>query len=408
MRARSIRTGRHALGAIAGGLALTLVLAACGSSPSSKPQPSAVSHAPAIPAGPIKLGALFTLSGPFAPIGTALQTIDQVLIGRLNAAGGIAGHQVTLVSYNDQGNPTIAVQKAEELVSDGVSAVIYAGTAATDQQTVPVFMKAKIPVVMLAPSDRWANGAKWPYFFDVYPLNGPTMTKLVAFAKAKGVTKLGVVSDGSTFASTLASVLVPDAKAAGLPIVKAVTISPTAVDVNTQMTQLKSAGVNGIALLAEAGLGTVYDSLRSIGWTPPIVTTAAAYVVGYSALGPLATTTFSNCGVALRHGQALNSSLTSVMKAVTAKTGVQPNDTSAIYDNDGLLILKYAIQKAKSLSGPAIAQAIESIHDQSFTSPLFAYSFSASNHGGWPAAQVHVCDMAPLGPYGIPYIASAP
>jgi len=407
MANRSMWRGRRLLGAVSGCVALSLVLAACSSSPSSKPKSTPTTRPPAIPAGPIKLGALFTLSGPFAPIGTSLQTIDQVLIGRLNASGGIAGHQVQLVSYNDQGDPTVAVQKAEELVADGVAAVIYAGTAATDQQTVPVFMKAKIPVVMLAPSDRWANGAEWPYFFDTYPLNGPTMTKLVAFAKARGVTKLGVVSDGSTFASTLDSVLVPDAKSAGLDIVKTVTISPTAVDVNTQMSELKAAGADGIALLAEGGLGTVYQSLRSIGWSPLIVTTAAAYVVGYSALGSLASTTFSNCGVALAKGQSLSPSLTSVMQAVTAKTGVQPNDTSAIYDNDGLLILKYAIEKADSLSGPAIAKAIEGIHDMSFTSPLFSYSFSASDHAGWPASQVHVCYMAPLGPYGIPYIAPA-
>jgi branched-chain amino acid transport system substrate-binding protein len=160
---------------------LALALAGCGSSSKSGGSSSGGS-APAIPTGDIKIGALVTLNGPLAAIGTGQKVNDQALVTSLNQAGGIAGHQVQLILLNDQGDPATAVSAAQQLVSDHVAGVVYAGTSATVTQTVPVFMKSKVPVVMLDPLDQWADGSKYPYFFDNYPLNQPTTDKMATFA----------------------------------------------------------------------------------------------------------------------------------------------------------------------------------------------------------------------------------
>lgn len=407
MRSRSIRTGRHALGAVAGGLALTLVLAACGSSPSSKPQPSAVSHAPAIPAGPIKVGALFSLTGAFAQTGLITQATYQAIIAHLNAAGGIADHQVQLVALNDQGNPAVAVSQAERLVADHVAAVVYPGLAITDRQTVPVFMKSHIPVVTLAPSDQWANGKEWPYYFDAYPLNKPTMATLVAFGKARGITKLGVLGDSTPFSQSLMADLVPSARQAHLPIVATAAYTPTSTDMTVQLQQLRSAGANGIALLAETGMTHVHQDLLAMGWHPTILTTADAFFDGYSSLGALAPNTYANCGIGVKPGQALPPAVSTLMQTVAAKIHITiPGNSGIIFINNTMLILAYAIEHAHSLNGNAIASAIESIHGVSFTAPQYSYTFTASNHDGWPANAVHMCRLVPLGPQGLPILAT--
>jgi branched-chain amino acid transport system substrate-binding protein len=375
------------------------MLAACGSGPSSTTS--------GIPKGPIKIGALLGLSGPFASIGVAQQALNGALVNNLNSQGGIDGHRVTLVTLNDQGDPAVAVAQAQQLVQDHVAGVIYAGTSATVNQTVPVLEKARIPIVMLDPLDQWSNGTKYPYFFDNYPLNKPTMSYMVTFAKDKGVTKLGVIGDGTSFFQQLDADLVPAAEAQHLPITATVSYSPTAVDVTTQVRELQASGANGIALLAEAGLGSVYNAMREIGWTTPtILTTAAATIVGYTSLGSLASNAYANCTVALKAGQQPDPSLAHIMQVVEAKIGVTPFATAAPIYNDDFLILKDAITKANSLSGPAIKNQIEHMTDVSFTSPQFRYTFTPTDHDGWPKSEIYMCRLTAFGPYDLPIIAN--
>jgi branched-chain amino acid transport system substrate-binding protein len=382
--------------------AAALVFSACGSS-SSK---SSSSKSSGIPAGDIKIGALITLNGPLASIGTAQKVNDAALVEALNAAGGIAGHQVKLIALNDQGDPATAVSLAQQLVSDHVAGVIYAGTSATVTQTVPVFMKGKVPVVMLDPLDQWDDGTKYPYFFDNYPLNQATTDKMAQFASTTlKSTKVGVLTDGSTFGDTLLSDLKKSVGSAGVHITDTETYQPTSPDVTTQVRKLQSSGAQALVLFAAAGMGHVYDALRTIGWKPPIVTTAASFFDGYTSLGDLGATSYSNCAVALKPGEQPDAGMTAVLKTVTAKTGVNPSVGQVVLTADDIQILKTAIEQTNSLNPDKIKNAIEGYKDKSFTTPTIRYTWSAAHHGGWPNSQMRMCKMTPLGPYDLPYIA---
>ena len=400
------RTPRAYLRATAAVCALGLGLAACGSSSKSSSNSSSSGSAAAIPSGPIKIGALLTLNGPLAAIGTAQKANDAALVDALNQEGGIAGHQIQLISINDQGDPATAVSAAQQLVSDHVAGVVYAGTAATVTQTVPVFMKAKVPVVMLDPLDQWDNGAKWPYFFDNYPLNQPTTDKMADFAaKTLKQTKLGVLTDGSSFGDTLLTDLKKSAGPAGETITDTETYQPTAADVTTQVRKLQQSGAGTMVLFAAAGMGHVYDAMRTVGWKPPIITTAASFFDGYTSLGDLGKTSYSNCAVALEPGAQPDAGMTKVLNTVTAKTGVNPSVGQVVLTNDDFLILKSAIEQNKSLDPDKIKSTIESYSNKSFTTPTIAYTWTAEHHGGWPNSQMRMCNMTPLGKYDLPFIA---
>lgn len=401
---QGLRHRRYAVMAAAG-TAVLLATAACGSGGSS----GSDTQGGGIPKGPIKVGALLTLNGPLAAIGTSQKANDEVLVKVLNDHGGIAGHPVELIALNDQGDPATAVAQAEKLVSEHVAGVIYAGTSATVTQTVPVFMKGKIPVVMLDPLDQWADGNKFPYMFDNYPLNRPTTDGMAEFTKKTlHADKVGVLSDGSSFSDGLLADFKKSVQSSGVTIVKEVSYQPTAADVSTQVRQLKSSGVQAVVLFAASGMGHVYDAMRTLGWAPPIVTTAASFFDGYSEMGALGKSAYANCAVALDKGAQPDSGMKQVLDAVTAKTGVNPSVGQVVLTNDDLLILKAAIEKTNSLNPEKIKAAIEGFRGKSFTTPTIEYSFSESNHAGWPRSQIRMCGMQPLGPYDLPYIAATP
>jgi branched-chain amino acid transport system substrate-binding protein len=377
-------------------LLAVLPAAACGSGGSA-------AASSGIPKGSIKLGALLTLSGTYAAIGLSQQKTFTALVDRLNAAGGIAGRRIDLKIYNDEGDPTVAASQAIRLVSGHVAGVVYAGTSATKNQTIPVFMKKRVPVVMLEGDDQYADPTRYPYMFSNYPSEGYTGKRLAQHAAQRGDKKVGMISDGLPFAKAMVAGFQKAASEEGITAIGPVTYSPTAVDVTAQMRQLKSQGATAIAVLSSSGLGHIYDALRTVGWTPHIYATAVAYTVGYDSLGNLANATVANCNAPLGKGEQLDPALTNLFKAVSAKSGVTPSTSTAVIINDDLLIFKAAIEHTKSIDPGKLRTYIEGLSDASFTSPKYTYTFSPQNHNGYPLKNLGICTMKPLGPYDYPY-----
>jgi ABC-type branched-subunit amino acid transport system substrate-binding protein len=99
------------------GIALALLLAACGTGAPNAP-------ASASP-GPIKIGILADLTGPFTTYGTSLANSAQLAVKEINGKGGIAGRQISVTVEDTQTEVSATVDKAKKLVqSDKVDLVM--------------------------------------------------------------------------------------------------------------------------------------------------------------------------------------------------------------------------------------------------------------------------------------------
>jgi branched-chain amino acid transport system substrate-binding protein len=359
-----------------------------------------------IPPGPITLGAIYSLSGTYAAVGDSQEKTEKILIQQLNENGGIAGHKVVLDVKNDQSDPAIAASAAEQLVADRVAAVVYDGTTATDVESRPILAKAHIPIVMVDPSDQWNSGKLDPYFFSTYPLNKDTMTVVARFMqKQMGVRRLGIIHDTTPFADDLLADLTPALSAEGLSVVKDVAYDPTAVDVTTQVTQLKDAGADGIIVLAEGGIGTVYNDIKALGWHVSLVAPPITYLIGFSSLGYLAASAYTYCTVALKPGDTLPAHLSEVTQTVAAQAGTGAVlGGNLLTEADPLYILKYAIESTRGLNPDQIVKAIEGIHDRSFIAAPYAYTFGPSQHDGYPQSEIHMCTLSKVGALETPVL----
>jgi ABC-type branched-subunit amino acid transport system substrate-binding protein len=102
-----------------GGAAIVLaaLLAACGTG-----APNASASAAA---GPIKIGVLADLTGPFTTYGTSLANSAQLAVKEINGKGGIAGRQITVTVEDTQTDVSATVDKAKKLIqSDKVDLVM--------------------------------------------------------------------------------------------------------------------------------------------------------------------------------------------------------------------------------------------------------------------------------------------
>jgi len=65
---------------------------------------------------PIRVGLLLSLSGPAASFGIPERDAIQILTKRINEQGGVNGHSIELVVYDDETNPTQAARGVRQLV----------------------------------------------------------------------------------------------------------------------------------------------------------------------------------------------------------------------------------------------------------------------------------------------------
>jgi len=80
--------------------------------------------APARAADPIKVGAIFPLSGGAGRQGQEVVQAMQAMAAIINGDGGVMGRQVEIVARDDESTPAVGVAKANELAAMDVAVVI--------------------------------------------------------------------------------------------------------------------------------------------------------------------------------------------------------------------------------------------------------------------------------------------
>jgi ABC-type branched-subunit amino acid transport system substrate-binding protein len=369
----------------------------------------AASSYPAIPKGNITVGLSESLSGNYAPDGlTDEHNIENAYkIVAQDFGVSVDGHKIVLDFQNDGSDITTAVDVAQQFVSNHVAAVLNASSdSSAAEQQVPVWNKAHLPMLLNnTPQDQYTNAKAYPYLFNVLPSNTETALSMAQWIAAKHLTKIAVMTDGTSASNQVISDLKARLEKADpkAKVVGEATVTPGAVDVSTQLDQLKATNPDLLYLGIGYGFGSVWNDLQTLGWTPTILTNEGAFFDGYTALGSLGPTTFSTCADGLKSGETLPSDVVDAINSDIKADGNLADQLIFVQVNmDSLLIIKAAIAKYHSTAPAAIKAALESFHDNSFFWKQWVYRFTSSNHFGFTGERV--CDMSPLGQYRIPVI----
>ncbi|MBL8699007.1 MAG: ABC transporter substrate-binding protein [Alphaproteobacteria bacterium] len=95
----------------------------------------------------VKIGFHAPLTGPAAADGKSALQGAQIAVKQANAAGGIGGSPVELVSYDDQTKADQAVALANKMVGDKLVAVVSGSYSGPTRSAATVFHQAGIPYV---------------------------------------------------------------------------------------------------------------------------------------------------------------------------------------------------------------------------------------------------------------------
>jgi len=229
-------------------------------------------HAADTPA-PIKVGEIASLTGKEAAFGQSSHKGTLLAIEELNAAGGVLGRTLDLVTEDNQSKAGESATAARKLISrDHISALLGEVASSRSLEMAPIAQSSKIP--MISPSSTNPKvTAVGSYIFRVCfidPFQGTVMAK---FAKNElHLTKVAVLTSvSSAYSVGLAKYFKERFAADGGEIAIEQKYSEGDKDFRSQLTAIKAAGVGGIFVpgyYTEAAL--VAKQARELGITVPI------------------------------------------------------------------------------------------------------------------------------------------
>jgi branched-chain amino acid transport system substrate-binding protein len=319
----------------------------------------------------IKIGLIATLSGPSAKSGEAITRGLEVAIDELNAAGGILGKQVELLSRDDESNPAKGLTAARELVQREKVAVVFGGLQTpVSLAMVPYFNQVKTPFMgpWAAGTPVTKNGAEENYIFRVSAVDELVDIALVDRAVTVHGSKLpGMILINNPWGESNEKGLRAALEAKGMEYAGIEKVEGSDVDVVPQLTRLKEAGADALFMVANVDPSAqVIKSLERMSWDVPVVSHWGPAGGRFSELaGPrgeevemIQTFTFSG-------------NMTDKAKDVFAKLQAKYPEIKTIKDvtpavgvanaYDAMHLTALAIENAGSTEGPAIRQGFYDI-----------------------------------------------
>jgi branched-chain amino acid transport system substrate-binding protein len=231
---------------------------------------------PAIAAkDPILIGYLPALTGPSSSTGIGINRGVQLAVQEINAAGGIDGRQIELISRDTQSDPTKAVNGAAELTRGQKVNVVF-GPINSGESLAVVPMLARINVPQLHPCwvDTLTDAKKYPLCFR----NGPTNQQIGGAANRYVVEtlkrkKVAVISDTTGYGTASVNAYVPMLKTMGGEVVYQGNVDASNPDVKPEMLRMQAAGAEVIMPWSvNAGfLSRLINTRGQMGWDVPIV-----------------------------------------------------------------------------------------------------------------------------------------
>ncbi|MBC8017507.1 MAG: ABC transporter substrate-binding protein [Verrucomicrobia bacterium] len=190
-------------------------------------------------AAPIKIGALFAVTGPAAFLGEPERNTAKMVVDEINAAGGVKGRKLELVVYDTAGDATKAVQLATKLIKDDkVVAIIGPSTTGESMAVIPIAEKEQIALISCSAGSKITDPVK-KWIFKTAQNDSLAVGRIYERLRKQKVRKVSIMTVSDGFGSSGREQLKAQAAKFGLSIVSDDTYGPKDTDMTSQITKIR-------------------------------------------------------------------------------------------------------------------------------------------------------------------------
>lgn len=254
----------------------------------------------------IKIAVAGPHSGDLASYGLPTVRAAEILVEKINEAGGLLGRQVKLVIEDDVCKPEVATNTAAKLVGEKVAAVIGHICSGATKAAMGIYNDSGILAISpSATNPALTQSGDYPNFFRTIAPDDSQAELEVAFAlNTLGLRKIAVLHDKGDYGKGLAEFAVTyleeDSRA---EVVLFEGITPGAVDYTAVINKIKNSGADGIIFGGyHPEASKIVSQLKKRAIDIPFISddgvkdqtfikVAGEYAEGVYASGPMATAT---------------------------------------------------------------------------------------------------------------------
>jgi branched-chain amino acid transport system substrate-binding protein len=221
---------------------------------------------------PIKIAAIFAVTGPASSLGKPEQDTAHMLQAQWSEAGGLSGRAVQVVAYDTETDPTKAVLLIKKAVTeDNVIAVVGGTTSPESQAMADYAMQAEVPFMSVAasttltvPTRRWV--------FQMPQRNALAAQKAVQYLAAAGVTSVAFLYRNDDFGQDGLVGIQTFARPRGIAVVDAEPFAATDTDVTPQVVRARAKNPAAMVVWSTPPTASIAaKNIRQLGMRVPIV-----------------------------------------------------------------------------------------------------------------------------------------
>jgi branched-chain amino acid transport system substrate-binding protein len=350
---------------------------------------------------PIKIGWLAAMTGPSSAPTVGFNRGVIFAVDSINAAGGVKGRKIEIVTRDTQGDPTKAVNATQEMISQlKVHAIWGPVNSGEALATTPIMARGKIPNLHPCVVDTLIDTTKFPNAFRVAPSNGQWDDAVRNYClKILKLSKVAVIGDTTGYGVTAVGASVSAFKKDGADVVYQANVDATQPDMTPDMLRAKNAGAEVVVVWSvSTGMeARMFNTRASLNWDVPFVGHPSlasgdvagliekpanwekVYAIGYKSCS------YDSSGKLPSKSQDLVDRLT--------KAKVQLNDTLLWWVACGIDAIEL-IAKGVEASGSTDSEGIIKYWNTLSKYPGYFgnYSFSPTQHNGYQTDEIVMSD----------------
>jgi branched-chain amino acid transport system substrate-binding protein len=338
-------------------------------------------------AQPIKIGAIFSVTGPASFLGAPEAKTAKMLVDKINASGGVLGRKLELIIKDSGGSPEKAVSFAKQLIEeDKVLAIIGPSTSGETMQIKKLCEENQMILVSCAAADAIVNPLA-KYVFKTPQKDSQAATWIYRTMKAQGISKIAILTGNDGFGASGKKQLEELAKTEGIEIVANEVYDKQATDLTDILTKVK--GTPGVQAVVNWSIvpaqSIVAKNMKQLGMNMPLFQSHGFGNRKYVAQAGVAAE-----GILFPAGRLLVVEELPDSNPQKTVLATYKKDYEAAYQEDvstfgghaydAILIVTEALKKAGTTDRAKVRDAIESLHGLVGTAGI--YNFSATDHTG--------------------------
>ena len=224
---------------------------------------------------PILIGYPAALTGPSSAPGVAQNRGVTYAVEMINAAGGIKGRKIEMVTRDTQGDPTKAVNAVQEMMANNkVHAIWGPNNSGEALATTPIITRRGIPNIHSCGITSLIDEKKFPNAFRITPNNDQSAAPPTVYAKSVlHLEKVAVVGDSTGYGTSAVIDSVKAYKEAGIQVAYQAQIDATQPDMMPDMLRMRASGAQAVSVwtVSPGMTARLLNARATMGWDVPFV-----------------------------------------------------------------------------------------------------------------------------------------